>query len=593
MPHRPKSISTRMSFRRGWALLAGLLVVPLVATGVLQGATAADVAPGGDEAMVQYQVRPAAGTTTTDLAGRLMLAGYDVYGGGDGAVFVHAPASAGTALGDRADLVVLAEHTVVLDFDAAGPASQDDILPARLDGGEYPTFYGGYRTVDGHLAFMADLADEYPELVKMYDFGVTWQDADPLRVICVTADADQSCQLDPDVDKPRLLLIAQTHAREITTSELMWRTTTYLVDGYGKKADATSLLDGTEIWIVNNVNPSATKFVEEGITEQGTGSTSPAWQRKTLNDEYSPTDCGTVYANRQEGVDLNRSFDIAWGEVGTSDDPCNQTYGGPEAASESETTGQVDLMNALFRDQRDESQGWDEAAPLNTSGSMINFHSYSNLVMPPWSHWTQRTANDEGLRSLSFRLSHYNGYETGQSSEILYPSSGGTDDWAYQDLGVSGVTYEIGPGSGECAGFFPAYSCQDRFEDENLASILYAGEAARAPYKLSLGPTTLSATARAKDIKIQVKINASDDAYGMFGVDRPDVQNVTAARIYVGKAPWEGGTAQAMTIKGSGSEVTAIVKVTPGSRKKLAYTQAKDADGNWGPIRAVWIPKAA
>ena len=78
----------------------------------------------------------------------------------------------------------------------------------------------------------------------------------------------------------------------------------------------------------------------------------------------------------------------------------------------------------------------------------------------------------------------------------------------------------------------------------------------------------------------------------MVGVDRPDVQNVTAARIYVGKAPWDGGTAQAMTIKGSGSEVTASIKVSPGSKKKLAYVQAKDADGNWGPIQGVWIPKA-
>ena len=273
--------------RRGWAVLAGLVVAPLVLSGLGPGATAAEAPAGGDEVMVQYQVRPAAGTSNADLVDRLTLDGYDVYGGGAGSVFVHAPASAGDALAARADLVVLAENTVVLDLDQVGPASQDAVLPARLDGGDYPTFYGGYRTMDGHLQYMADLAEAYPELVKMVDFGTTWQDQDPLRVICITANADSSCQLDPDVDKPRLLLIAQTHAREITTSELMWRTATYLIDGYKKKADATSLLEGTEIWIVNNTNPSATKFVEEGITEQGTGSTSPAWQRKTLNDEYS------------------------------------------------------------------------------------------------------------------------------------------------------------------------------------------------------------------------------------------------------------------------------------------------------------------
>ena len=47
-----------------------------------------------------------------------------------------------------------------------------------------------------------------------------------------------------------------------------------------------------------------------------------------------------------------------------------------------------------------------------------------------------------------------------------------------------------------------------------------------------------------------------------------------------------------MLIKGSGDDATAKIKVDPVRQKRLAYTQAKDADGNWGPIRAVWIPKA-
>src|SRR5687768_4536724 len=93
-----RSSTTR---RRALAALAALLVVPLVATGVVQGAIASDVAPGGEEAMVQYQVRPAEGTAAADLALELMGEGYDVYGGGAGAIFVHAPASAADALDER------------------------------------------------------------------------------------------------------------------------------------------------------------------------------------------------------------------------------------------------------------------------------------------------------------------------------------------------------------------------------------------------------------------------------------------------------------------------------------------------------------
>ena len=47
-----------------------------------------------------------------------------------------------------------------------------------------------------------------------------------------------------------------------------------------------------------------------------------------------------------------------------------------------------------------------------------------------------------------------------------------------------------------------------------------------------------------------------------------------------------------MTVHGSGTTVTATATVPKGSKKVLAYVQAKDAAGNWGPVVAVWIPKA-
>ena len=47
-----------------------------------------------------------------------------------------------------------------------------------------------------------------------------------------------------------------------------------------------------------------------------------------------------------------------------------------------------------------------------------------------------------------------------------------------------------------------------------------------------------------------------------------------------------------MKIKGKGTSVTVSGTVKKGSKQVLAYIQAKDADGNWGPAEAVWIPKA-
>ena len=47
-----------------------------------------------------------------------------------------------------------------------------------------------------------------------------------------------------------------------------------------------------------------------------------------------------------------------------------------------------------------------------------------------------------------------------------------------------------------------------------------------------------------------------------------------------------------MKINGKGTSVTATATVKTGSKRVLAYVQAQDADGNWGPAQAVWIPKA-
>ena len=52
------------------------------------------------------------------------------------------------------------------------------------------------------------------------------------------------------------------------------------------------------------------------------------------------------------------------------------------------------------------------------------------------------------------------GWQYGQPGEVLYNAAGATDDWVYDDLGVASFVWEVGPSSGTCSGFFPAFSCQ-------------------------------------------------------------------------------------------------------------------------------------
>ncbi|MCP2262043.1 Zinc carboxypeptidase [Streptoalloteichus tenebrarius] len=472
-------------------------------------------------------------------------------------------------------------------------------LPRRLADRQYPTFYGGYRTVHGFHQFVSDVAEHYPELARRVPYGDSWLRAqspgqgNELTALCLTARAEQGCQVRPDSPKPRFLLMAQIHAREITTSETAWRFITRLVDGYRDDAEITALLDGTEVWVVPQVNPDGIQTVEEGLAAGDVSANSRAWQRKNRDDANSEKPCSGPWQSSQEGIDLNRNWDSHWGGASTSKNPCSLVYAGPKAASEPETTALAALFERLFPDQRGPAET--DAAPPTTRGAMVTLHTYGNLVLFPWGHDKNvKTPNDVGLRSMAFRMSHFNGYNTGQPGEVLYNASGGTDDWTYDRLGIASFTFEIGPGSGDCTGFFPEYRCQDRFWELNGPALLYAAKAARSPYTSALGPTISGVTVqRARSDWASVTAKADDDAYGGRGVNRPAAQKVVAAEVYVAKAPWEGGVAQALEVRGDGSTVDiggVFDAAGDTGEHRLVYVRAKDADGNWGPVTAAWLP---
>jgi carboxypeptidase T len=214
-----------------------------------------------------------------------------------------------------------------------------------------------------------------------------------------------------------------------------------------------------------------------------------------------------------------------------------------------------------------------------------------NLIPWDYSHQVQ-APNDQGLRTLGFRQSYYTGLPTGQAGQLLYDVGGSTDDWAYAKLGIDTGTWELADESG-CFGFFPPFSCMDSYAERYLPGLVYTAGAARMPYKLSLGPTILSAQTKAPSgDTVTVVAKADDDAYGASGIGRPTPKDVIAARIYVGKPPLDGGKAIAMKIKGEGTSVTATANVKMGGQEVLAYVQAKNAGGHWGPAMAVWIPAA-
>lgn len=588
--------------RRKPLLAAGLAVV--VASAVAAGPQALAASPVGsagssstDKTMYLYSVKAVNGDSLA-LAARLDAVGYDVVARDGSTVRVLGSVATAQRLSQVSSGTVVGRRPAApTGTIPAAPANQDDILPRKLHGNSYPTFYGGYRTAAAYDDFESDLEAAYPTLVKKFRYGTSWSGDNPLNAVCVTVDADQGCELTPNVDKPRFLLMSQIHARELATSETSWRYITRLVDGYDKDPQITSLLNSSEIWVVPQVNPDGIERVQKGITDDGTNYDSAAWHRKNVDDDDAPAGgCGSGdYSSSHIGVDLNRNNDYHWGGQGTSRYACDQTFLGPTPASEPETKQLQGLFEQLFKDQRGNGAG--DAAPATTTGAMVTIHTVAGLVMLPWSYDENDDApNDAQLRSMAFRQSYFNGYTTGQSGEVLYNAAGTSDDWAYATLGIASFTWELDGDSGGCAGtFFPLYSCMDAYEATNLPGLMYDAAAARTPYKLSLGPTVLETSVKPYRDAFKVRAQASDDAFGSSGVGRPDATAIAQARIYVDAAPWDGGTARSMKVhltNGEGTTAKVVIRVKPTDHRVLAYVQVADNRDNWGPAQAVWIPAA-
>jgi carboxypeptidase T len=456
-------------------------------------------------------------------------------------------------------------------------------------------FFGGYKTADEYTQTLDDTAAAYPGLAVSYDVGDSYlktQNAalgNDIKAICITALQPGDCQLTPTSTKPRFFLMGTVHARELSPTELADRWITELTTKYGVDPEITALVDSTELWVLPLANPDGREIAEPGTP-------TPYLQRKNANTSAGGACSVPPTASNQGGVDINRNANFLWGGVGTSTDPCAQTFKGASAGSEPETQALQNLMSQLFADQR--GPAITDAAPLTTSGLMMTLHSYGNYVLFPWGHVNTAGPNDAGLRAMAFRFNWYNGYNAGQPGQVLYNVSGATDDWAYGTLGIAASTVEIGLSSGSCGGFTPPYSCQAGFWTANRGMLIYAAKLARQPYALALGPNTHTASVTPASVvagaTVTVAARGQDSASGTVGVGRPASQVVNAGQYYVDVPPWAGGTAVAMTATdgnfNSSSELIRALNVSttglsPGVHK--IYIRARDANNNWGPTAVV------
>ena len=472
-------------------------------------------------------------------------------------------------------------------------------------------YFDDYRTVAELYADLDAATTAHPLLTEPLTYGQSYCLAQggcvtpggdalpgyPLRAIRVTNEtvAGSSTVTGDSVtrgQKPVFFLMANIHAREITTPEIAMRFLDLLLDGYGADADVTWLVDHHEIWIVPTANPDGHWLVELGEQEEYGGA--PFYQRKNArlaNLLDGVDDCAiwpppTNGGGEHFGVDLNRNHSFAWGGEGSSPEPCSPTFRGAAPASESEVSQLEALLRALVPDQR--GPDMDDPAPDDTTGLLITLHSFSDLILWPWGHLYVDAPNKAGLKAIGDKLATFNGYRSCQAAawDCLYAAAGATDDWAYGELGIPAYTFEIG---GESDGFMPDYSIIDLNQwPENRPALLYAAKLARTPYQTIHGPDVL-------DLRVTApgplrELTALIDATTNSG--RP----IAAAVYSLDVPPWEAevmpvplsaadGAFDSPTERVVGQFATDLL--TPG--RHTLFIRGQDDAGNWGPVSAVFV----
>ncbi len=296
-----------------------------------------------------------------------------------------------------------------------------------------PEVFRTYSGPAGLRAEMEQIARQYPAITKLETIGRSGRGV-PIQALKVTRDANHVT----DGRRPSVLYVGAQHAREWITPEMVRRLMREVVTGYGLDSGWTRAVDTTELWFLPVANPDGYDYTFTSGNRE--------W-RKNLRDND-----GDGKITEVDGVDLNRNFDSRWGydDEGSSPDPSDETYRGPEAASEPETRS----LSALFDRIR--------------FTFMVNYHSAAATMMYG-NGWQVDTAepDDQVAQALlgSEEKPAVPGYRPQRFAQ-QYTSNGDSAMYAQEKAGTIGLGIEMGTCE-DAAGSEP----DDRWEPSTCPSV--------------------------------------------------------------------------------------------------------------------------
>ncbi|ALC48900.1 CG3097, partial [Drosophila busckii] len=257
--------------------------------------------------------------------------------------------------------------------------------------------WNDYHDLEDIYAYMREIRAKFPDIVRLYSIGKTVEGRD-LKVMRISENPREY---------KKIWIDGGIHAREWIAPA----TVTFILQQLMSNWDKLPNYLRQRTWYIMPVmNPDGYTYSRK-VNRMWRKNRSPAKRSQCF------------------GVDLNRNFDIGWTGVGSSNNPCSDTYRGSEPASEQETKAVSEFLSKR---------------KYNLEG-YLTFHSYGQMIVYPWAYKAvkvkdasvlQRVGNTAAKRILQKTGATYRASVT---HEQLGIAGGGSDDWSRAALGTKFV----------------------------------------------------------------------------------------------------------------------------------------------------------
>lgn len=315
--------------------------------------------------------------------------------------------------------------------------------------------YHKLKEIDRYLIV---LEKAFPGLVKVATIGTTYEGRS-IKIVTVSAKKKSK------KSKPAILMDCGIHAREWISPAFCL----YAIDRLVEQ-EKDKLLQQYDFYIIPVANPDGYQYTWNGnrmwrknrrpsVKLLLRNSARQFWPNQPFpgiggsnnglgNFGYPG---GSSSKSKCWGTDPNRNFDINHGTVGSSNNPCQDTYHGDRPFSEAESEAIKTVTEQIVA-----SHGGPERVVY------VSVHAYSQLWMFPNGHIRSKSPHHYALERVAekavgdlrwtllknrkkkdyrsvvsiFRAAHGISYKSGPIAEVIYQAAGSSADWVHAKMGV-------------------------------------------------------------------------------------------------------------------------------------------------------------